>query len=398
MPIWPVSFIDGIFQVADADGAHYPITMQGNGVPSFNPGWSPRGLQTGLAPFHILELNHETGDSAFWLLDNGLDFRGNAVVHLRAEDRVRYFAHVEPLVRSLFDESVKAPHSGIPLAAHEFDGFLPESVYELLVEAADRTIGRPDLMLLDRLDELGGYGRNGVSLSPSWIAQAMRQAAPTQERLDLPGHVALRHFDRGLGVAYYLLENADASDRHLFVPAAGAVFTRSAPGPDPLVLLPQIILWYANPTDRAVLLPEADGLEPGLAHAVPPPRHEPGEAPDEPTRDDRGTAAADPRLDEVLPHGHATGDAVTRTPVQADPILPTHEPEMTPPVASDASRHGYNEPADRAVPGEDEPAAYAASYREPGGADAAPYAQAPNAPPAPPRQNWWQRLLGLGQG
>ncbi len=398
MPIWPVSFIDGIFQVADADGAHYPITMQGNGVPSFNPGWSPRGLQTGLAPFHILELDHETGDSAFWMLDNGLDFRGNAVVHLRAEDRVRFFAHVEPLVRSLFDESVKAPHSGIPLAAHEFDGFLPHSVYELLVEAADRTIGRPDLVSLDRLDELGGYGRNGVSLSPSWIAQTMRQAAPTQERLDLPGHVALRHFDRGLGVAYYLLEGTDASDRHLYVPAAGAVFTRSTPGPDTLVLLTQMIVWYATHADRAVLLPEADGLEPGLAHAVAPPRHGPGELPDEPARDDSGTVAADTRPDDARPHLRPMADAVPRTPLQADPILPTHEPEMTPPVPSDAPYHGYGEPgSDRASLGEDA-AAYAASYREPVGADATPYAEAPIAPSAPPRQNWWQRLLGLGQG
>ena len=402
MPIWPVSFIDGIFQVADADGAHYPITMQGNGVPHFNPGWSPRGLQTGLAPFHILELNHEGGASAFWLLDNGLDFRGNAVVHMRAEDRVRFFAHVEPLVRTLFDESVKAPHSGIPAAAHEFDGFLPSSVYELLVEAADRTIGRPDLVSLDRLDELGGYGRDGVSLSPSWIAQAMQQAtrpASTPERLDLPHHTALRHFDRGLGIAYYLLEGADASNRHLYVPAVGAVFTRSTPGPDTLVLLAQLIVWYATHTDRAVMLPEVDELEPGLVHAVMPPQHGLDEPPAEPARDDN-VATASPHGEATLPHEEPVVETNLQTPM-AEPILPTHEPEMTPPVPVDAYYAGYaeQESVRTAVQaGEDEPEpAYAASYREPVGADAARYTHAPLAPPAPPRQNWWQRLLGLGQ-
>ncbi len=398
MPIWPVSFIDGIFQVADADGAHYPITMQGNAVPHFNPGWSPRGLQTGLAPFHILELDHDSGASAFWLLDNGLDFRGNAVVHMRAEDRVRFFAHVEPLVRSLFDESVKAPHSGIPAAAHEFDGFLPASVYELLVEAVDRAVGRPDLVSLDRLDELGGYGRDGVSLSPSWIAQAMRPAmhqASATERLDLPGHTALRQFDRGLGIACYLLEGADASDRHLYVPAVGAMFTRSVPGPDTLVLLAQLIAWYATHADRAVMLPEADGLEPGLAHAVPPPQHGLDEPPAGPAHD--GVAAA-PHPEAALPYR----DTLPPTPMPAEPILPTHEPEMTPPVPADAYYDGYAEPEPVRTTvqgGEDDPEpAYAAPYREPAGADAARYMHAPLAPPAPPRQNWWQRLLGLGQG
>ncbi len=400
MPIWPVSFIDGIFQVADADGAHYPITMQGNSVPNFNPGWSPRGLQTGLAPFHILELNHDSGASAFWLLDNGLDFRGNAIAHLRAEDRVRLFAHVEPLVRTLFEESVKAPYSAIPAAAHEFDGFLPASVHELVIEAVDRTIGRPDTVFLDRLDELGGYGRNGVSLSPSWIASALKPAPSSQERLELPGCVALRHFDPRLGIAYYVLEGTGAQDRQLYVPAAGAVFARSAPGPDTLLLLTQLVVWYATHTDRAVMLPEADGLEPGLVQAVPPPQHGLDEPPAGQDRDDRRAPAPAPRADAALPYGD-TVDAVLPATAASEPILPTHEPEMTPPVPSEAAYHGYAEPAARAArDDEDEPEpAYAASYREPVGVDAAPYAHAPLVPSAPPpRQNWWQRLLGLGHG
>lgn len=400
MPIWPVSFIDGIFQVADADGAHYPITMQGNGVPNFNPGWSPRGLQTALAPFHILELNHEGGASAFWLLDNGLDFRGNAIVHLRAEDRVRFFAHVEPLVRSLFEESVSAPYSAIPAAAHEFDGFLPASVHELVVEAVDRALGRPDTVFLDRLDELGGFGRNGVSLSPSWIASALKPAPSSQERLDLPGRVALRHFDPRLGIAYYVLEGANAADRQLYVPAVGAVFARSAPGPDTLALLAQLVVWYATHTDRAVMLPEADGLEPGLVEAVPPPQHGLDEPPALATRDDRRPVASEPRADAALPYEDAV-DAVLPTPPAAEPVLPTHEPEMTPPVSSDAAYHAHAEPAARSMrDDEDEPEpAYAGSYPEPVGADAARYAHAPLVPSGPPpRQNWWQRLLGLGHG
>ena len=401
MPIWPVSFMDGIYQVADADGARYPITMQGNSVPNFNPGWNPRGLQTGLAPFHILELDHDSGASAFWLLDNGLDFRGNAIVHLRAEDRTHFFTHVEPLVRSLFEQSVMAPYSAIPAAAHEFDGFLPASVHELMVEAVDRAIGRPDTVFLDRLDELGGYGRNGVNLSPSWITSALRPAPASQEHLDLPGCVALRHFDPRLGITYYVLERPDGADRQLYVPATGAVFARSAPGPDTLVLLTQLVVWYATHTDRAVMLPEAHGLEPGLAQPVPPPQHGLDEPPAVQAHDDHRAAAAESRPDDV-PRYADMADAVPSAPAAAEPILPTHEPEMTPPVPADAQYHGYAEPAARPVRDEDEPEpepVYAASYHEPAGVDAARYAHAPLVPSAPPpRQNWWQRLLGLGHG
>jgi hypothetical protein len=394
VPIWPVSFVDGIYQVADADGAHYPITMQGNSVSRFNPGWTPRGLQTGLAPFHILELVHEAGGSTFWLLDGGLDFRGNAVVHLRAEDRVLFFAHVEPLVRSLFDESVKAPHSGIPAAAHEFDGFLAESTYELIIEAIDRTVGRPDLVLFAKLDELGAYAHHGVTLSPAWIAQALRSTAPSQETLDLLGQTVRRHFDPSVGVVYYIVEGDDADDRYVYVPAAATVFARTASKKDTLRLLTQLTVWYATHTDRAVMLPEAEGLEPGLVHVVPPPQHgldEPAvitEAePETPERPGMPHPAPEPALQYAHEMEHAEPEPlladIDPTPV---PAIPTHSE----PVRS------YSEPLPTSLAGltsskpEPEPAeAETARYEPPRPRPTAP-------PPAPPRQNWWQRLLGLG--
>ncbi len=105
------------------------------------------------------------------------------------------------------------------------------------------------------------------------------------------------------------------------------------------------------------------------------------------------------------PYGN-TVDAVPPAPAAAEPILPTHEPEMTPPVPADAQYHGYAEPAARPVRDEAQPEhqpepepVYAASYREQAGVDEARYAHAPLVPSAtPPRQNWWQRLLGLGHG
>ena len=370
MPIWPVSIVDGSAQVADADGALYPITMAGNPVNSFNPGWSPRGLQTGLSPFHILELQHVDGHNAYWMLDTALDFRGNAVANLSGGDRTLYFAHLELLVRNLFDDAVSAQHAAVPAAAHEFDGFLPITVRELLGEAVDQAIGRPDVVSLSSLDGVSGsYTGAAITLSTAWIGQALRApitagiarlsvppslsvaaqadgpALMSQETLELDGHTGFRFLDRPAGLVFYVLVGADDADRHLYVPAAKAVFTR---GPaeaahDPLLLL---LVYYATHLGRAVMLPEAEGLEPGLVHAAVPPQS---------------------GLDEPA-------------------AMPPAPPAMTEPAPSD--------PLPPAIP--DHPAA------EQDGAELTarsgsytPQATTPIASAAP-RQNWWQRLLGLG--
>lgn len=382
MPIWPVSIVDGSAQVADADGALYPITMSGSPVPAFNAGWSARGLQTGLAPFHVLELQHEGGQVAYWMLDTALDFRGNAVATLSGGDRELFFAQAERLVRNLFDDAVSAPHAAVPAAAHEFDGFLPSTVRELIGETIDRVIGRPDAVSLSTLDGLStSYAGNGVALPTAWLAQALQApitagiarlsvpptlsvpahddgpALMSQETLELEGHTGFRFLDRASGLVFYVLVGADDADRHLYVPSAKAAFTRSpaAAAHDPLLLL---MVYYATHVGRAVMLPEADGLEPGLVHAAAPPQ----------TGLDEPAAAA-----PVPP------------PALVEPIGLS---ELPPPVAAERP---VTEPGGGAV-------------TEPGlGSVQEPVRSPPSMPPpagrlagSASRQNWWQRLLGLG--
>ncbi len=370
MPNWPVSFIDGSIQVADADGTHYPIFMQGVPVREFNPGWTAIGLQTGLAPFHVLELKNEDGAEALWMLDTALEFRSNAVAALGEPDLRLYLGHVEPLVRNLFQEAVLAPHAAIPSAAHEFDGFRASSIAELIRLPAANTVGAPDIVSVPPLATLGGaYTRNGVTLPAGWVEAALQATAasgaasvmlptpggamlPSQETLALPAHAGYRFHDRASGLVFYLLVGADPLDRHLYVPQANAVFTAGEVGVaaahDPLAML---LLYYATHTNRVVMLPEADGLQPVPAPMAAAPVFEPEPEPEsEPKR-----PAAEP----------------------ARPVVP-EEPEawMMPPAHDGFGQDAFGEDGSEPVLVGTAPA---------------------RTPDAAPAGNWWQRLLGLGR-
>ena len=367
MPIWPVSFVDGSVQVADADGAFYPITMSGAPVPDFNAGWSARGLQTGLPPFHILELVHADHPGTYWMLDSALDFRSNAASLLAGAQRDLFLQHVEPLVRNLFDEAVKAPHAAVPSASQAFEGFLIENVRDLIGVVVPTVPGRPDVVSVASLGQIGtSYTHAGITFPVACVEQTLQSGAASlarisvpsplddgvelasQERLELPSHTAFRFLDRDTGLVFYLLIGEASGDRHLYVPSASVVFTSgpAASGHDPLTLL---LVYYATNTNRVVMLPEAEGLEPGLVHVVPPPQTGLDEPPVRHAEPAPAAASAALHDDErVLQTAYATPAAVT-------------------------------EPA-------------SASLRT-----AAPAAPVRAASPPPP-QNWWQRLLGLGNG
>jgi hypothetical protein len=371
VPIWPVSFVDGSVQVADADGAFYPITMSGAPVPDFNAGWSARGLQTGLPPFHILELVHADHPGTYWMLDSALDFRSNAANLLAGAQRDLFLQHVGPLVQNLFDEAVKAPHAAVPSASQSFEGFLPENGHNLIAAVVPTTPGRPDVVSVGSLGEVGtGYTHAGFTFPAAHVEQILQSPAASspqisvpspldgtelasQERLELPGHTAFRFLDRESGLVFYLLVGEGSGDRHLYVPSASIVLT-SGPATtahDPLTLL---LVYYATNTNRAVMLPEAEGLEPGLVHIVPPPQTGLDEPPVRTPEPARAAAPAASRDDErVLQNAYATQAAVAE-PLSASPRTP-------PPVA----------PVRTASP------------------------EASLSPPAS-SQNWWQRLLGLG--
>ncbi len=359
MPIWQVSHTDGLYQVADADGVLYPLTMNDVPISEFNEGWSPRGLQTGVPPLHVLELEHVSGMTTIWLHDETLNYRANAVIGLPEPERTLFFDTMDPVVRALYDECVRAPHASIPAVSHRFTGLLSNSVALLLDASIERTMTPPDRLQLPALADLeAGYGDGPVTLTAGWFEAAL--AAPperAQERFDLPGLHCQRHLDPATTQVFYLLRGIEDGERHLYVPGVNLLVSATLAGHDVLRLL---ILYYAANTDRVVSLPEA--LD--LAHDVLP------------------SLATLPQVPAPAPT-HALGDA------------PQHA------MAEDAPRTSFEAPLSETpqpLTHPDEPPrepAYAES--RPGPASAQAPAPAP-ARPAPEPANWWQRLLGLGNG
>ena len=73
---------DGAFHLARPDGAVAAIRLAGRPVAAFAPGWRPRGAALGLAPWVLLDLVHEDGSEACWILDQTCEHRASALSEL----------------------------------------------------------------------------------------------------------------------------------------------------------------------------------------------------------------------------------------------------------------------------------------------------------------------------
>lgn len=67
---------DNLLSVLHQSGIEIPILQQGSVLrhTDFQPGWSAKMLYRDFAPFYLLELQHENGMHASWLLDHHLSF------------------------------------------------------------------------------------------------------------------------------------------------------------------------------------------------------------------------------------------------------------------------------------------------------------------------------------
>jgi hypothetical protein len=369
VPIWQVSHTDGIYQVADADGALYPLTMNDLPISQFNEGWTPRGLQTGVPPLHVLELEHVSGASAVWLHDETLNYRANAVHGLPAPEKTLFFETMEPVARSLYEECVLAPHASIPAVAHRFEGLLPGTVAELLGEAIMRAVPRPDGVQLAALAELdAGYGNGATALSAGWIQTALAAGRDqAQESIDLPGHRCQRHLDAATGRVFYRLEADGDPDRPLYVPSASVVFSAAPDRFDAYGLVRQLICYYAANTDRVVSLPEALDLQHDVVPSM-------GALPyglaDAASHEDGPRTSFEAPLSETL---------------HAAPMTASYDNAVAPHEAGLASAYAEGGAQQATLPAE-------------GRFDAASRDEAASKPrdTAAPPTNWWQRLLGLG--
>ena len=291
MPCWPVSHRDGKYQVTDTDGILYPITMGRNPVEVLQPGWYPVGLQTGLRPFHLLELRNDAGAGldAVWYLSEELDFVSHDARRFTPEQAAQLVSSLSPLLRDLHDQTLCAPRPVVAESSHAFDGINPAFVRDLIGLIVETALSAPELVAADRLERISShYMANGVRLSASLLRHCLdvtipgsvedappetpapppspfRAASPVDASLleahehvvlpDGPIRHAYRFFDPGGELAFYLLFPREGAPA-LYVPAMNAVFITEQ-GLTGAQVMTILMSHYASHTDR-VVQPQAE--------------------------------------------------------------------------------------------------------------------------------------------
>ncbi|MCQ8242369.1 hypothetical protein [Rhizosaccharibacter radicis] len=442
--------------MSDADGEHFPVLLNGETVPALEEGWRAVGLATDFPPFLLLELRHADGREAAWVLDEMLDVRAQSIASLSDADRQALGVLLEPRLRILFDEAVRAPHAAVPSTAHELEHLLDGTVSALVEVGAPLVPGLPRVMPVSAMDDEAVRHPVGTCPDAEGILHSFRslnngdgRRVPSpfdaglvtmQERIVLPGAACFRYLDPNSGSVFYLTvpERHEPGGIALYLPDQGIVATDRADASATDPLLP-LLSYYATHTERAVMLPEMQGLsgfeppsapvppavapvpaeiepaygagsEPaitrGSGHPVPP-----AVAPTSPDPADLPTAEKDGGYrpaDNGPPDGAASGPT-SYPPVEAPPAdRPVPPPGFDPALAID--------PASPArLPPRTEPT-LGAPVRRPGELDRMSVLDAGFQDPFPPalvrddpegeermaaapakQTSWWQRLFGLGR-
>jgi hypothetical protein len=287
VPSWPVLFKDGCIQVVDADGELFPVMLEGERVSALDEGWSPLALHTDLSPFLLLELRHDSGVTAVWVLSEVLDVQALTIDALPEHDLRRLAEQLGPQLRNLYDEAVRAPHAAIPAAAHELSGFAPSTIQALMAAVSSFNPGWPARVLPEELD-VEASARPAGSWPDSATVQhcfnSVRNGdarrvpspfdatlVPMQERIVFPGVAIFRFLDPRTNIVFYLAvrnelaegeqdiaPDASSTGAMLFVPALDIEV--EAVGSGLPTMLPLLLGYYATHTERAVMLPEMLGL------------------------------------------------------------------------------------------------------------------------------------------
>lgn len=204
-----------MYQVTDRDGILYPITMGGVPVRELQPGWYPVGLQTGLPPFHLLELRNDSGAGAdgIWYLTDELEFITHTARHLGQDHAGQVVAHLSPLLHDIYEQSLCAAQPQAAPSSRSFDGINPAVLRELIGLVVERALSPPDVVMADRLAGVSEqYTAGGLKLSAGLIRHSLDVTTPGAGEPDpTPDPMLASPFDAGL-----------LASQERFVPDGGA--------------------------------------------------------------------------------------------------------------------------------------------------------------------------------
>ena len=169
-----VSLIDGVWSLVRPETVPAPILLAGRPVDAFMPGWQPRGAATGFAPWVLLDLVHDSGREATWILDAALEHRTSALTALDDAARAALSQAVAEIADVVWRDVLCAPVPRRPTALDRLAGVNRTMRAELLDLALNsramptRVVDRQDAagLVLDRADG-GRLALEGIAASLS---------------------------------------------------------------------------------------------------------------------------------------------------------------------------------------------------------------------------------------
>ena len=201
------------------------------------------GLQTGLPPFHLLELRRDEGAvrDAVWYLDQEFGFAGNALDRMESQQVALLRESLIPLLSEIRETSLLAPTPATAAAARRFSGINPRFAGDLVCFVVAVGMPLPQIVRGERFDQIRAtMPKTGLrlasqmlerSLAPSHAAVSVVSPftgtpLPVQEAFAF-GHERIRAWrchDPAGDVAMYLLARAEGA-RALYIPAIDTIFT-----------------------------------------------------------------------------------------------------------------------------------------------------------------------------
>lgn len=129
------------FCVIGRDGGFRPIRLGGKPVERFLPGWRPRNACDSFPPWTVLDLVHETGREASWLLTAELEHTSLSFSRLSAAEQALVVEQAAPAVRAIHQALLCAARPAAPPELELFDGLNGADIAEILALAATPAVG-----------------------------------------------------------------------------------------------------------------------------------------------------------------------------------------------------------------------------------------------------------------
>ena len=136
-----VSRRDGVFCVIDRQGQPLPIRLAGEPVRAFLPGWQPRGANDGFPPWTVLDLVHDSGREASWLLTAAMEHWPLSLGQITAEEQALVAEQAAPAIGQVWQAMLCRPEPALPPEMALFEGLNRELVAQVVGLGAPLAIG-----------------------------------------------------------------------------------------------------------------------------------------------------------------------------------------------------------------------------------------------------------------